>query len=215
MAFIVATPVFHNNAFPQLKQLYNLITVVCIHYSPSVTNMHFFPDARIIRRGLLWLWGCRSLEDRPLLLQTRPRGSHCHGNGELYNEVERGTWEGHPCPFLCQWTQECLFSHLNPRCCCLGCGFGSGNENEKHFVDLHQLGKCTTRLRASEGDWMCKSWWKTVVVKLVENLLNCAGMYWVYSFTHQTASVTHFDDWLLLFPHLFARPFFADHSVLW
>lgn len=38
VAFIVATPVFHNNAFPQLKQLYNLITVVCIHYSPSVTN---------------------------------------------------------------------------------------------------------------------------------------------------------------------------------
>lgn len=61
---------------------------------------------------------------------------------------------------LCQWTPECLFSHLNPGCCSLGCGFGSGNEKEKHFVDFHQLRKCITKRL---GGWVQISWWKTVV----------------------------------------------------
>ncbi len=134
-----------NNAFPQLKRLYNFIAVVCLHNSPSVSNSmyaFFSSDARVIRRGLLWLWGRRSLEDRPLLLQTRPRGNHCHGNGELYNRAETGMWEERCCPILCQWTPECLFSHLSGTgCCALGCNSSSGSEKEKHFVDLHQLRK--------------------------------------------------------------------------
>lgn len=164
----------------------------------------FPPDARVIRRGLLWLWGCRSLEDWPLLLQTRPRGSHCHGNGELHNRAERGTWEGRTCPILCQWTPECLFSHRSPGCCSLGCSSCSRNEKEKHFVDLHQQRKFTTTLRDWEGDWVRESWRKTVVresgwEQLFYNCLNPAETYSVYGFSFQTAARTHFDDWLLLF----------------
>lgn len=142
--------------------MYPLLALSDIQY----VHVFFSPDARVIRRGLLRLWGCRSLEDRPLLLQTRPRGSHCHGNGELHNRPERGTWEGRTCPILCQWTPECLFSHLSPGCCSLGCDFGSGNGKEKHFVDLHQLRKFRTRLKDWEADWVRERWWKTVVSEI-------------------------------------------------
>lgn len=73
-------------------------------------------------------------------------------------ERKRGMWEGRTCPILSQWTPECLFSHLSPGGCSLGCSFRSGNGKEKRCVDLHQL----RRLKDLEGDWMRERWWKTV-----------------------------------------------------
>lgn len=111
-------------------------------------------------------------------------------------ERKRGMWEGRTCPILCQWTPECLFSHLSPAGCSLGCSFRSGNGKEKRCLDLHQLRKCMTRLK-DFGGWL--NMWT-----LVES---CAGMYSVYAFCYHTA----FDDWL----SLFARLFFADRVFHW
>lgn len=128
------------------------------------------PDACIIRWGLLWLRGRRSLEDRPLLLQTWPGGSHFHGNGELHNRAARWLWEGCTCPFLCQWTPECLFSHLSSGCCSLGWGLGSGNQKEKHSVGLSQTRHFMTVLRLWEGEEaVCtKADGKQLLLRLVE-----------------------------------------------
>lgn len=120
------------------------VCILCFSWTqaPLVTNSTdtFSIDACVIRRGLLWLWGCRSLEDWPMLLQTRPRGSHFHGDGELHNRVDRWRVEGGEGGafffILCQWTPECVFSHQSPRRGSAGCGFDSGKKKEKHFGDL-------------------------------------------------------------------------------
>lgn len=73
-------------------------------------------DARFIRRGVLWLWGSGGLEDWALLLQTRPRGCHCHGNGAFHNsrKRERGGVTFY-FSILCWWPQCAPFPVLSWR----------------------------------------------------------------------------------------------------
>ena len=167
----------HSHGFPQL-----LLKTTAV--SDSTVCVFIFPDACVIRRGVLWLRGCRGLEDWPLLLQTRPRGSHCHGNGELHNRAERGMWEGRTCPILCQCTPECLF------CLIVGAAlspvaFAPEMRKENR--------KWTTWLSDGEADNVHISWWKTVGEK---SWLNSAGMCSVDTFSYQTAAGTQRDDWL-------------------
>lgn len=176
----------------------------------------FLPDARVIRWGLLWLRGRRSLEDWPLLLQTWPGGIHFHGNGELHNGADRRTWEGCTCPILCQWTPECLFSHLSPGCCSLGWGFGSGNQKEKHFVGLSQMRHFMTGLRVWEGEEAecTPAGGKQLLLRPVESsgsvkLNTCwAARGCVY--------FTVFTKYILMIGYgSFRWPFFADDNRVW
>lgn len=54
-------------------------------------------------------------------------------------------------PFCVSEPQNAYFPILVPDAASLGCGFGSGNEKEKHFVDLHQLREFMTRFKRLGG----------------------------------------------------------------
>lgn len=155
-------PVLHLICPNVLELIYSEIQIHVFHFIPRYIHNVVTPaslvtkntdtfsiDACVIRRGLLWLRGCRGLEDWPMLLQTRPRGSHFHGDGELCNRADRwrlkgrreggGGGGGVSSFILCQWTPECLFSHLSPRWCSLGCGYDSGKRKEKQRPSWESL----------------------------------------------------------------------------